>query len=88
MQSSGKTARTRAGWVPLTLATAVVLGGATSAYAIVTSLGRVGGGGYVSSTLDAQRENNRLTGETNTLLKMANKQLSKMSNSETLAQFG
>ncbi|MDH3594088.1 MAG: hypothetical protein OEM93_04480 [Rhodospirillales bacterium] len=42
MQSSGKTARTRAGWVPLTLATAVVLGGATSAYAIVTSLGLVG----------------------------------------------
>lgn len=28
---------------------------------IVTSLGKVGGGGYSSGTLDAQRENNRLT---------------------------
>lgn len=35
---------------------------------IVTSLGKVGGGGYSSGTLDAQRENNRLTGETNRLL--------------------
>ena len=35
---------------------------------IVTSLGKVGGGGYSSGTLDAQRENNRLTGETNRIL--------------------
>jgi hypothetical protein len=35
---------------------------------IVTSLGRVGGGGYQPGLLDAQRENNRLTGETNRLL--------------------
>jgi hypothetical protein len=42
MHSSAKTARTRSGWVPATLAIAVVLGGATSAFAIVTSLGLVG----------------------------------------------
>lgn len=35
---------------------------------IVTSLGKVGGGGYSSGTLDAQRENNRLTGITNNLI--------------------
>ena len=35
---------------------------------IVTSLGKVGGGGYSTGVLDAQRENNRLTGETNRLL--------------------
>jgi hypothetical protein len=40
----------------------------TSLAPIVTSLGKVGGGGYSSGTLDAQRENNRLTGETNRLL--------------------
>jgi hypothetical protein len=34
---------------------------------IVTSLGKVGGG-YSPGTLDAQWENNRLTGETNRLL--------------------
>jgi len=36
---------------------------------IVTSLGKVGGGGYSTGTLDAQRENNRLTNETNRLLR-------------------
>jgi hypothetical protein len=35
---------------------------------IVTSLGKVGGGGYSSGVLDAQRENNRLTAESNRLL--------------------
>ena len=45
---------------------------------IVTSLGKVGGGGYSSGTLDAQRENNRLTGETNRLLQQANRHLSKV----------
>jgi len=35
---------------------------------IVTSLGKVGGGGYSTGTLDMQRENNRLTGETNNLI--------------------
>ena len=35
---------------------------------IVTSLAKVGGGGYSSGTLDAQRENNKLTSETNNLL--------------------
>ncbi len=36
---------------------------------IVTSLGKVGGGGYSAGALDAQRENNRLTSETNRLLR-------------------
>jgi hypothetical protein len=36
---------------------------------IVTSLGKVGGGGYSSGTLDAQRENNKLTSETNRILR-------------------
>ena len=36
---------------------------------IVTSLGKVGGGGYSSGTLDAQREHNKLTGETNRILR-------------------
>jgi tape measure domain-containing protein len=36
---------------------------------IVTSLGKVGGGGYSSGALDAQRENNRLTNETNRILR-------------------
>jgi tape measure domain-containing protein len=35
---------------------------------IVTSLGKIGGGGYSSGVLDAQRENNRLTAESNRLL--------------------
>ena len=55
---------------------------------IVTSLGRVGGGGYVSNTLDAQRENNRLTGETNTLLKQANKHLTQIGRRELTTSFG
>ena len=36
---------------------------------IVTSLAKVGGGGYSSGTLDAQRENNKLTSETNRILR-------------------
>ncbi len=44
---------------------------------IVTSLGKVGGGGYSSGTLDAQRENNRLTGETNRLLTRMDQKLGK-----------
>ena len=36
---------------------------------IVTSLGKVGGGGYSTGTLDAQRENNKLTSETNRILR-------------------
>jgi len=55
---------------------------------IVTSLGRVGGGGYAPSALDAQRENNRLTGETNRLLQQANKHLSKLGGSQPVASFG
>jgi hypothetical protein len=41
----------------------------TSLAPIVTSLGKVGGGGYSPGTLDAQRENNRLTSETNRILR-------------------
>ena len=45
---------------------------------IVMSLGKVGGGGYSTGTLDAQRENNRLTGQTNELLKDLNKTVEKL----------
>jgi len=56
---------------------------------IVTSLGKVGGGGYSSGALDAQRENNRLTGETNRLLQESNRHLKKLGNGGTLtAAFG
>ena len=48
---------------------------------IVTSLGKVGGGGYSSGTLDAQRENNRLTGETNRLLKDMNRRIGNLGGS-------
>jgi len=36
---------------------------------IATSLAKVGGGGYSTGALDAQRENNKLTGETNRILR-------------------
>ena len=56
---------------------------------IVTSLGKLGGGGYSSGALDAQRENNRLTGETNRLLNRANDHLSRLGQgSKTAASFG
>ena len=56
---------------------------------IVTSLAKVGGGGYSSGALDAQRENNRLTGETNRLLQESNRHLKKLGNGGTLtAAFG
>jgi hypothetical protein len=45
---------------------------------IVTSLGKVGGGGYSPGTLDAQRENNRLTGETNRLLTDLNRRVDRL----------
>jgi tape measure domain-containing protein len=45
---------------------------------IVTSLGKVGGGGYSIGTLDAQRENNRLTGETNRLLTDMTRKIEKL----------
>jgi len=55
---------------------------------IVTSLGKVGGGGYSSGMLDAQRENNRLTGETNRLLKDVNRTIGNLGGSTTQAAFG
>ena len=45
---------------------------------IVTSLGKVGGGGYGTGVLDAQRENNRLTSMTNSLIRETNKRLEKL----------
>ena len=46
---------------------------------IVSSLARVGGGGFGgATTLDAQRENNRLTGETNRLLTDLNRRVDKL----------
>jgi tape measure domain-containing protein len=45
---------------------------------IVTSLGKVGGGGYGPNALDAQRENNRLTGETNRLLTDLNRRVERL----------
>ncbi len=56
---------------------------------IVTSLAKVGGGGYTTGALDAQRENNRLTGETNSLLRESNQHLKKLGNGGSLtATFG
>jgi hypothetical protein len=56
---------------------------------IVTSLAKVGGGGYSTGALDAQRENNRLTTETNRLLQQANTHLSKLGGGGTpSAAFG
>ena len=54
---------------------------ASSLAPIVTSLGKVGGGGYSSGALDAQRENNRLTGETNRLLNDLNRRVEKLGGS-------
>jgi hypothetical protein len=51
---------------------------ASSLAPIVTSLGKVGGGGYSAGALDAQRENNRLTGETNRLLHDLNRRVDKL----------
>jgi tape measure domain-containing protein len=46
---------------------------------VVSSLARVGGGGFGGqTTLDAQRENNRLTGETNRLLGDLNRRVDKL----------
>jgi tape measure domain-containing protein len=56
---------------------------------IVTSLAKVGGGGYTTGALDAQRENNRLTGETNSLLRESNQHLKKLgSGGKLIASFG
>jgi tape measure domain-containing protein len=56
---------------------------------IVTSLAKVGGGGYTSGALDAQHANNRLTSETNSLLREANQHLKKLGNGGNLsAAFG
>lgn len=55
---------------------------------IVTSLGKVGGGGYGTGVLDAQRENNRLTGETNSLIRETNKRLEKLGRGKPVMAFG
>jgi tape measure domain-containing protein len=58
--------------------TSAAIPAASSLAPIVTSLGKVGGGGYSSGALDAQRENNRLTGETNRLLNDLNRRVDKL----------
>lgn len=45
---------------------------------ITTSLGKVGGGDYATGMLDAQRENNKLTVQTNELLKSNNTLLQRL----------
>ena len=56
---------------------------------VVTSLGRVGGGGYSPGLLDSQRENNRLTGETNRLLRETNQRIARLRGESNLtASFG
>jgi tape measure domain-containing protein len=61
---------------------------ATKLEPIVTSLGKVGGGGYSSGVFDAQRENNRLTGQTNELLRTLNKGVEKLADKKSPACFG
>jgi tape measure domain-containing protein len=55
---------------------------------LVSSLGKVGGGGYGSGALDAQRENNRLTGRTNDLLTDLNKNVGKLGGRPLVATYG
>ena len=61
--------------------TSAAIPAASSLAPIVTSLGKVGGGGYSTGALDAQRENNRLTGETNRLLHDLNRRVEKLGGS-------
>lgn len=61
--------------------------GGSAGLAPITSLGKVGGGGYSSGTLDAQRENNRLTSETNRLLTDVSLKIGKLGGGG-LAAFG
>ena len=55
---------------------------------IVTSMARVGGGGYATGALDAQRENNRLTQETNRLIRETNKHLAAGKTGKLTMAFG
>jgi tape measure domain-containing protein len=64
-----KQAATAAAKISTDTATTVTKPAASTLAPIVTSLGKVGGGGYSTGALDAQRENNRLTGETNRILR-------------------
>ena len=82
-----KVAETAKGAAPAGSATASNPGSEGSRLApIVTSLARVGGGGFgAQSTLDAQRENNRLTGETNRLLGDMSRKLEKLGGSNQAA---
>jgi hypothetical protein len=64
-----KQAATSAAKVKTSNTPAAVSTSASTLAPIVTSLGKVGGGGYSSGTLDAQRENNKLTSETNRILR-------------------
>ncbi len=64
-----KQAATAAAKVTTDNTPAVAKPAASTLAPIVTSLGKVGGGGYSTGALDAQRENNRLTSETNRILR-------------------
>jgi len=46
---------------------------------VVTTLGKVGGGGYGSGLLDMQRENNRLTRDTNLIITGLHETVKKLS---------
>ena len=52
---------------------------------IVTSLGKVGGGGYGVGGLDMQRENNRLTSQTNLLITGLHETVKRSSGTRTAA---
>ncbi len=68
-------------------APAVARPAASTLAPIVTSLGKVGGGGYSTGTLDAQRENNKLTSETNRILREIGERM-KPGMSQSAAAFG
>jgi hypothetical protein len=67
---------------------AAAVSGQSSFSPLVTSLGKVGGGGYSTGTLDAQRENNRLTQETNRLIRETNRQLTENKGGKLTTAFG
>lgn len=82
-----KQAATAAAKVTTDAAPAVARPAASTLAPIVTSLGKVGGGGYSTGTLDAQRENNKLTSETNRILREIGERM-KPGSGQSAAAFG
>ena len=82
-----KQAATSAAKVKTSTSPAAVSTSASTLAPIVTSLGKVGGGGYSSGTLDAQRENNKLTSETNRILRDMSERM-KPGNGKFVPAFG